>query len=348
MNRYSALTIALLIFANVPCAYAAERKVTVQGSSESWVSSGVVLDGKKRVKVKASGLINYCSGGSQCDATPDGSVGGESHCQSGTNAPFALCGALIARVAGGTPFVVGTGVTLPKSSVGALEFSIQDFKFDDNSGQFNVTVSNVPKEKFTLSGYVLTSGGQPFPGERILVTSGRKRYAATTDVGGFYALELEEGNYTVAPVRQNSVPPTFVPQSGTDRALFAPLRIRLSLSDDAHGQNFTSVRFATETAPFRRVRGNELGLCRLTDAPATGTNVQMMNVPIGTLLRYEDSVLVNVPVRVTARGPYEDVRRRREAQPEDCKGRLYESAGLGVSEQLYANGGAAIIELSPR
>ena len=86
----------LFVFCLHPSAHAlsknaGKRTVTLDLASDGWVSTGITLDGKKKVKVKATGSGNYCNGGPKCNSTPDGSLSGEAHCQNGSNAAKPTC-----------------------------------------------------------------------------------------------------------------------------------------------------------------------------------------------------------------------------------------------------------------
>src|SRR5262245_7160450 len=121
----SAVFLALAIVATMlASAGAAPTTVSVDGQ-QPWTATGISVQAGQVVAITATGRINYCSGAPQCDATPDGSVSGESHC--GTpGSPTGSCGALIGRI-GGSSFVVGSNFKMKATTSGALELGIQDF-----------------------------------------------------------------------------------------------------------------------------------------------------------------------------------------------------------------------------
>ena len=353
VNKFP-LIFAILLLISLNCV-AANRNVSIGGTQESWLDTGIILDGKKAIKAKAQGEINYCGGAPQCDATPDGSVSGESHCGGGiTSAGGALCGALIARVGGveGTSFILGTGVTIPKTYKGRLEIGIQDFKFDDNSGSFNVTFSGVKREKFDLSGYVLGSSGIPFPKERVFATFKDKRYASRTDANGRYQFnELPEGKYTIAVERTIRFPKTFTPlDSEPLNFAFSPRRKQVNLTQDLNNENFVARKFSTLKAPFREVRKKRInGLCSLSFPRDNGAVAQVDGVQRGTQLRMRDSFFAEgFTVKVIGDGPYDDG--KFNVAQLACVGKQSADAGIGLplNSGGAENRGVAIVELAPK
>jgi len=334
-------------------ALAATHALSIPGSQSEWLDTGVILDGKNTFTIKATGTINYCGGQPQCDATPDGSVSGEAHCGGGPTDAGGLCGALIVRIGGvgGSTMEVGSGFTFPKTTKGRLEIGIQDFKFDDNSGTFSVTIKSKKKEKFDLSGYVLGSTGTPFPRELVVVTNRNKTGHAKTDSSGrFQFSNLSEGRYTVKLSRTLRFTKKFTALDGfAGQQAFQPPRIQANLTSDLSGQNFTARQFSTIKAPMRTARKTEkVGLCDLKPAVESGLTAQVSGLPIGTKLRLTDSFFASgTTVKVIGEGPYDQAkfviaRLQCEAIESNVAG-----IGLPLNTGGAESGGAATVEIAP-
>ena len=114
---------------------AATIKISVSAAAP-WSASVPVTKGEK-LTITATGEINYCAGQARCRATPDGSLVGEAIC--GTPP---MCGALIGRLNGGTPFLVGKSKEVVAALAGKLEFGVNDQPglYSDNSGSFALTI----------------------------------------------------------------------------------------------------------------------------------------------------------------------------------------------------------------
>lgn len=351
--RYIIATSIILNFADAKPKESGKRTVNIPLSHSGWMATGVILDGKRSVKVKATGSGNYCSGGPLCNATPDGSLSGESHCQSGTNAPFALCGALIGRIGAGTPFVLGTGVSLPRSAKGALEIGIQDFLFEDNTGNFSVTIKNYKKDKYLLSGNVLTSNGKPFPNERLRIIGKNKTYLVRTDSNGFYSAELKEGKYKITPERQQAFPSSFNPLTSVDVNLaFNPRNRLVDLLQDTTGQNFLSVKFSAVKAQMYKIKARPIfeGLqfqCLLKEQSDRDI-AQISGINPNTKILFSDTEREEIKLKVIGDGPYGGVKRDTEKFAAFCEGKLLQNGGIGVPTFLLETGGStAFIELAP-
>ena len=182
-------------------ARAAASSVTVPSEQAGYISAGLQVQKDKVYLVTATGLINYCGGASQpqCNATPDGSVSGESHCGSETGVA-ALCGQLIGRVATGAGFPLGSAVEFTAPETGALELAVQDFgNRDNNSGSFSVKIEEAPAGK--IRGQVVDEDGNGMP-EVLVSAKGKKDLATKTDFDGNYKIVVPGdagGRYLVKP-----------------------------------------------------------------------------------------------------------------------------------------------------
>lgn len=333
-------------------AQAASRSVSISGSQSSWLDTGFVFDGKTPYRVSATGMINYCSGAPQCNATPDGS--NESHCGGGPTDAGGPCGSLIVRIGGvgGRTMVIGSGFTFPKSTKGRLEIGIQDFLFEDNSGQFNVTITSLKKEKFDLSGVVIGSQGTPFAGETVVVTSKGKTGRARTDsTGRFQFNDLKEGNYRLELASNYQFPQTFLAlDASPGNQAFEPRRHLITLNQDISGVTFVARRFSTVKAQFRRAprKTRTDRLCELGPPVGSGLIAQA-ELRKGTRLRLTDSFFAGgTIVTVKEDGPYESAKFKLATLL--CSGVQSRTAGIGLPLDTggVEDGGQAIVEAAPR
>ena len=132
----SELTNAELTAANASTADAG-RAVVVEGA-RGWVDTGVDVRSGDSVTIKATGTVTLS------DNTAD--VAGPGGSRTGRRAPSAPlpnepAGALIARVNNGAPLLVGDKQMITVNSTGRLHLAVNDDYFNDNRGQFQVTVS---------------------------------------------------------------------------------------------------------------------------------------------------------------------------------------------------------------
>ncbi|HMO02748.1 MAG TPA: carboxypeptidase regulatory-like domain-containing protein [Oligoflexia bacterium] len=353
-NKLHITTIVILagiLLCPINISQAASRSISIAGSQSSWLDTGFVFDGKTSYRISATGMINYCSGAPQCNATPDGSR--EFHCGGGPTDAGGPCGSLIVRIGGvnGTKMVVGSGFTFPKSTKGRLEIGIQDFLFEDNSGQFNVKITSLTKERFDISGYVLGSNGAPFRGETIIATSKGKTGRARTNREGRYQFRnLLEGKYRLSLAGNYFFPITFIAlDDSAGNQAFEPRRHIINLNQDMINQNFIARRFSTIKAAFRRPprKTPTDRLCQLNPPIASGLIAQA-DLAKGTRLRLTDSIFAGGTV-VTVRedGPYESAKFVLARLM--CSGIQSTTAGIGLPLNTggILEGEQAIVEAAP-
>jgi hypothetical protein len=101
------------------------------------VDTGIAVRESDRILVEADGSITLSNNGA--DVANPGGAGRQA-----PNAPLPNhpAGALIARIgANGSPIIVGNRQSFTANSTGRLYLGINDDYFDDNRGQYNVSVS---------------------------------------------------------------------------------------------------------------------------------------------------------------------------------------------------------------
>ncbi len=132
------------------------RTVSLPGNlpDDAWMDSGITLVTGQHFSLAASGNVDIYP---DCESTntteyscnvmrfgPEGSAGigpgGGDYPLPGT-----LIGALIARIGGdGSPFLVGPGGGFTAGADGVLQFRMNDFYLDDNTGEFTITFQLSP------------------------------------------------------------------------------------------------------------------------------------------------------------------------------------------------------------
>src|SRR5215211_3507114 len=181
-----------------------EGKTIQVAASTTFASTGVVLAKGETARLTATGRISY---GSQGPASCRGQVVPPSGCAAEAICPApGGCGALIGRLSGGAPFLVGERRTV--NGPGSLELGINDVAgaYGDNVGSFTVTIAR-PESKVRLSGTVsthdCTSGGacarEPLRGVAVRATGAAGSGSAVTGADGSYSIQLKKGSYTVTP-----------------------------------------------------------------------------------------------------------------------------------------------------
>ena len=115
-------------------------------STVRWFDSGVAVSAGQSITIRASGTANTCA---TCEGefaslntfrSPDGAVGNNCNlpdCTTGS-APW---GALLMRISGGAPMLVGSGGSFTASGAGTLQFGINDAGHFDNAGVLNVSIT---------------------------------------------------------------------------------------------------------------------------------------------------------------------------------------------------------------
>jgi hypothetical protein len=137
---------------------AANTRVTVP-ANKPWVSTGIKLNYGQQLTIDATGQVHFLPDDSDAVAGPDGGPAFYGGCSY-----LYFCGALMGRVAGGTPFFIGKHFSAPVQTAGPLELGVQDFAFDHNSGSFDATIQVAPAGTVVAGPPALitvnTSGGQ--------------------------------------------------------------------------------------------------------------------------------------------------------------------------------------------
>jgi Ca2+-binding EF-hand superfamily protein len=113
------------------------RTVVVQ-AARGWIDTGFDVQRGDRIAIEATGTVTLSNNGSDF-ADPSGSRTG----RRADSAPLRNdpAGALIARIANGAPTLVGNRRTFVATDTGRLYLSVNDDFFNDNTGEFRVTVS---------------------------------------------------------------------------------------------------------------------------------------------------------------------------------------------------------------
>jgi Ca2+-binding EF-hand superfamily protein len=111
--------------------------VVVQVSStERWVDTGLDTRAGDLLRITSSGTVRLSASWND-QASPAGA----NRRAEQAPLPFHPAGALIARIANGTPFFVGDGTNIERvSAAGRLYLSVNDDHLGDNSGSFRVTI----------------------------------------------------------------------------------------------------------------------------------------------------------------------------------------------------------------
>ncbi len=137
----AAVAIGALSSAQLTAVAAQQQKttdVTVKGN-RAFVSTGITLMAGQVLEVTATGTVEVVGGRSGSAVNPDGFPARFSGC----GGP-GFCGVLVARVAGGAPFLLGSRYAAPVSAAGKLELGVNDFDTSDNRGSFRARVSVLP------------------------------------------------------------------------------------------------------------------------------------------------------------------------------------------------------------
>jgi hypothetical protein len=116
-----------------------QTKTVAVGGDREWVDTGIDLRAGDTVRINSDGQIRLSRNG-QDFATAAGSLQGRRPANGGT-IPNAPAGALVARFGDSAPVLVGGNRTLRASRGGRLYLGVNDDYWDDNTGQYNVTVA---------------------------------------------------------------------------------------------------------------------------------------------------------------------------------------------------------------
>jgi Ca2+-binding EF-hand superfamily protein len=110
------------------------RSIAV-GGDRQWVDTGIDLRAGDQVSINASGQIRVARDGGLMSAA--GVASGRTE---GATIPTANVGGLVARFGNSAPLFIGESRTFRSARSGRLYLGVNDSFFDDNTGQFNVTV----------------------------------------------------------------------------------------------------------------------------------------------------------------------------------------------------------------
>jgi hypothetical protein len=195
MKISSPLALCIFLAVLLTCAAPAAGstlKLNVDAGPEPFTQV-IHVDKGDLIQAKATGKINYCAGETRCEATPDGSLVGESICPD-----VGICGALVGKFPGKPTFVIGKSSVFRAPRSGAFKLGVSDFPSEqgNNIGSFHVTLK--------ISGNLVQVSG--------LVTK-RSCVALVSVTGGTHT--LIEGQPPGAPPSQ---PRTCVNNDGGDRS----------------------------------------------------------------------------------------------------------------------------------
>ena len=110
------------------------RSIAV-GGDRQWVDTGINLQAGDLVSINANGQIRIARDGGVM--TAEGVSSGRTE---GATMPTANVGGLVARFGNSAPLFIGESRTFRSALGGRLYLGVNDNYFDDNTGQFNVTV----------------------------------------------------------------------------------------------------------------------------------------------------------------------------------------------------------------
>ena len=105
------------------------------GGDRNWVDTGINVQAGDTVTITADGTIRFARDGGAVSAAGVGSGRVD-----GAPMPNAPVGGLIARFGTSAPVFIGESRTIRAPRAGRLFLGVNDNYFDDNTGQFNVTV----------------------------------------------------------------------------------------------------------------------------------------------------------------------------------------------------------------
>ena len=105
------------------------------GGDRQWVDTGINVQAGQMVTINANGQIRVARDGGLMSA-----AGVESGRTEGATIPNARVGGLVARFGNSPPVFIGESRTFRAPRAGRLFLGVNDNFFDDNTGQFNVSV----------------------------------------------------------------------------------------------------------------------------------------------------------------------------------------------------------------
>jgi hypothetical protein len=127
------------------CAQAAwAQKAVPIVLDQEWTDTGISVGRDQPIVVRASGDMNWYTGGcnNNCHSSPDGSLWSQCSAQTpGILAPGLNCWSLIGRVGNGRPFEVGTSLSFQAPAGGELYLGVNDNNYVDNTGSWVATIT---------------------------------------------------------------------------------------------------------------------------------------------------------------------------------------------------------------
>lgn len=134
-NNDRVLSRAEFVWGREPDTAATSGRAIAVGGDRQWVDTGINVQAGDTVSINASGQIRVARDGGLVTA-----AGIESGRTDGATIPNARVGGLVARFGNSPPVFIGESRTFRAPRGGRLYLGVNDNFFDDNTGQFNVTV----------------------------------------------------------------------------------------------------------------------------------------------------------------------------------------------------------------
>lgn len=115
---------------------------TIVPANELWFNTGVNIIKGQEVTIRATGIVNTWGGRDISNSDANGQTTADWICDNtGCPIPGGYYGELIGKLGVGTPFRVGSSLDFTAPESGTLILTINDWTFEDNSGEFNVIVT---------------------------------------------------------------------------------------------------------------------------------------------------------------------------------------------------------------
>ncbi|HVG69303.1 MAG TPA: LecA/PA-IL family lectin, partial [Vicinamibacterales bacterium] len=114
---------------------AGRARTIAVGGDRQWVDTGIFVNAGDTVTINATGRIRVARDGGVMTA-----AGTQSGRTDGATLPNAPVGGLVARFGDTAAIFIGESRTFRTARGGRLYLGVNDNFFDDNTGQFNVTV----------------------------------------------------------------------------------------------------------------------------------------------------------------------------------------------------------------
>jgi hypothetical protein len=121
------------------------RSTELPANSRDWFDTGIDVAPGQRLKITASGQINYMGTNPQTNSGPDGTP--DIPC----DPPACVvqgqpAGRLYGTIENGPPFSIGANTIFKVDNGGRLRLKVNDHRFDDNKGKFTVNVDLQPAQ----------------------------------------------------------------------------------------------------------------------------------------------------------------------------------------------------------